>query len=63
MTSELGQAVAFRRRAEDLRAEAVNARHPDTKKALTQIADNYLQLAKMIEDRTNLPRGSGASSI
>lgn len=63
MTAELGRAVAYRERADQLRAEAVNARDPGTKRALTLIAENYVQLAKMIEDGASLPRGSAASSI
>jgi hypothetical protein len=56
MTGHDKQAVVYRRRAEELRAEAAHANHPDTKRALLAIADNYAQLAKMIEDRGDLPR-------
>jgi hypothetical protein len=50
------QAVTYRQRAADLRAEAARANHPETKRALLSVADNYMQLAKMIEDRVNLPK-------
>lgn len=56
MTGQDKQAATYRRRAEILRAEATHANHPETRRALLAIAENYMQLAKMIEDRGNLPK-------
>jgi len=55
MAGQDRQAISYRRRADELRAEAANAGRPEIKQALMQIAENYMQLAKMIEDRVNPP--------
>jgi hypothetical protein len=56
MPGQYRQAVTYRLRAADLRAEAASVGHPEIKQALMQITENYMQLAKMIEDRVNLPK-------
>ena len=55
MTGQDRQAVTYRLRAADLLAEAASTGHPETKLALMHLAENYMQLAKMIEGRVNLP--------
>jgi len=53
--SEVRQATAYRRRAEKLRAEATASTSLESKRALMAMANNYLQMARMIEEQTNLP--------
>jgi hypothetical protein len=56
MTGQVRQAVNYRQRAEDISAETARASHPYIKRALLAIAENYMQLAKTIEGRVNLPK-------
>jgi hypothetical protein len=62
MTDEAKQATGYRRRAEELRAEAATATRPEIKRSLISIADNYVQMAKFIEDQENPPKVQNSNS-
>ena len=53
MDEEVRSAKGYRARAEQLRAEAENAKNPETKDALLKIAANYEQLSKSISKPRN----------